>query len=270
MKAGPLGSTEGVYATAHREALWPQLYRSAARESIPDTRTCDCFAHTYGIDVVADAAYHGKALRDLPVSVTFTTRLPSHAVLYALAPPPTGRRGRPRLKGDRLGTPAELAATLTFTPQAVTRYGRTETVFTAETTCLWYGSFHTRTVKVVLLREDATDTGYDLALVSTDLTAPAGHLVARYAARWSIEVTFGEARSILGVGQAHHRTRRAVERGVPFGQYCYTITVISDMTAKLRRTIIAARFMPIDAGQPTDTEIRAVQEAWAAASADLA
>jgi DDE superfamily endonuclease len=252
------------------------------------------------IDVVADAAYHGKALRDLPVSVTFTTRLPSHAVLYRLAPPPTGRRGRPRLKGDRLGTPAELAATLAFTPQAVTRYGRTETVFTAETTCLWYGSFHTRTVKVLLLREDATDTGYDLALISTDLTASAGQLVARYAARWSIEVTFGEARGILGVGQAHHRTRRAVQRGVPFGLYCYTITVIwyalhghhpqdaaehrarapwyltkthpafSDMTAKLRRTIIAARFMPIDAGQPTDTEIRAVQEAWAAASAHLA
>ncbi|MEV0372468.1 transposase [Streptomyces sp. NPDC050636] len=41
------------------------------------------------IDVVADAAYHGKALRDLSVSVTFTTRVPSNAVLYALAPPPT-------------------------------------------------------------------------------------------------------------------------------------------------------------------------------------
>jgi protein tyrosine phosphatase (PTP) superfamily phosphohydrolase (DUF442 family) len=49
-----------------------------------------------------------------------------------------------------------------------------------------------------------------------------------------------------------------------------THPAFSDITAKLRRTIIAARFMPIDAGQPTDTEIRAVQEAWAAASADLA
>nr|WP_173264262.1 transposase [Streptomyces pacificus] len=251
------------------------------------------------IDVVADAAYHGKALRDLPPSVTFTTRLPANAVLYDLAPPPTGRRGRPRLKGDRLGTPAELAAALTFTAQAVTRYSRTETVFTAETTCLWYGSLHTRTVKVVLLREDATDTGYDLALVSTELTTEAADLVIRYAWRWSIEVTFAEARQVLGVGQARSRTRRAVERTVPFGLYCYTITVIwytlhghhpqdaaehrarapwyttkthpafSDMTAKLRRTTIAARFMPIDAGQPTDTEIRAVQEAWAAARTDL-
>lgn len=252
------------------------------------------------IDVVADAAYHGKALRDLPVSVTFTTRLPAGAVLYDLAPPPTGRRGRPRLKGERLGTPAELTGSCRFTPVTVHRYGRTEQVFVAERTCLWYGSLHTRTVKVVLLREDATDTGCDLALVSTDLTTEAADLVIRYAWRWSIEVTFAEARQVLGVGQARSRTRRAVERTVPFGLYCYTITVIwytlhghhphdtaehrerapwyttkttpafSDMAAKLRRTIIAARFMPIDAGQPTDTEIRAVQEAWAAASTDLA
>ncbi|WP_338678377.1 hypothetical protein V1460_04145 [Streptomyces sp. SCSIO 30461] len=113
-------------------------------------------------------------------------------------------------------------------------------------------------------------------------------------------MTFAEARQVLGAGQACSRTRHAIERTVPFGLYCYTITVIwytlhghhphdtaghrtrapwyvtkthpafSDMAAKLRRTIIAARFMPIDAGQPTDTEIRAVQEAWAAASTDLA
>ena len=229
----------------------------------------------------------------------FTTRLPASAVLYDLAPPPTGRRGRPRLKGERLGTPAELAATARFTPHTVTRYGRTETVFLATCTCLWYGSLHTRTLRVVLLRDDATDTGYDLALVTTDLTTPAPQLITRYARRWSIEVTFAEAREMLGVGQARNRTRTAVERTVPFGLYCYTITVVwyalhghhpadtadrrerqpwyltkttpafSDMTAKLRRTIIAARFMPIDAGQPTDTEIRVVQEAWAAGCADL-
>ena len=56
------------------------------------------------IHVVADAAYHGKTLRDLPATCTFTTRLPASAVLYGLAPPPTGKRGRPALKGGRLGT----------------------------------------------------------------------------------------------------------------------------------------------------------------------
>lgn len=57
------------------------------------------------VHVVADAAYHGKGLRDLPAMVTWTTRLPRNAVLYHRAPKPTGKRGRPRLKGDRIGTP---------------------------------------------------------------------------------------------------------------------------------------------------------------------
>ena len=61
------------------------------------------------LHVVADAAYHGKALRHLPERITVTTRLPANAVLYDLAPPPTGRRGRPALKGARLGTPAHVA-----------------------------------------------------------------------------------------------------------------------------------------------------------------
>jgi SRSO17 transposase len=253
--------------------------------------------HGRRIHVVADAAYHGKALRGLPATCTFTTRLPASAVLYDLAPPPTGRRGRPALKGERLGTPKDLATTAAFTRTEVKRYQRTDTVHLAETTCLWYGSFHTRTVRVILLRDDTTDTGYDLALVTTDLTTRAAGLIARYASRWSIEVTFAEARDLLGAGQAQNRTRLAVERTVPFGLYCYTITVawyalhghhprdvaerrerapwyttkaepaLSDMVAKLRRVIIAARFTPTRPGRPTDEEIRAVQQAWAAAGA---
>jgi hypothetical protein len=30
-----------------------------------------------------------------------------------------------------------------------------------EVTCLWYGSLHTRTVRVILLRDEDTDTGYE-------------------------------------------------------------------------------------------------------------
>jgi hypothetical protein len=256
--------------------------------------------HGRRIHVVADAAYHGKALRDLPPTCTFTTRLPASAVLYDLAPPRTGKRGRPALKGARQGTAKDLAATLAFASFEVTRYQRTETVRLAETTCLWYGSFHTRTVRVILLHDSDTATGYDLALVTTDLTTPAPALITRYAWRWSIEVTFAEARDLLGTGQAQSRTQAAVERAVPFGLYCYTITVawhalhghhptdaadrrehapwyatktdpsVSDMVAKLRRVVIAARFLPTRPGRPTDQEIRAVQQAWATASLDTA
>src|ERR687898_974554 len=48
------------------------------------------------IHLVADAAYHGKPLQDLPARVTWTTRIQRNGVLYQPAPPPTGKRGRPR------------------------------------------------------------------------------------------------------------------------------------------------------------------------------
>jgi hypothetical protein len=256
--------------------------------------------HERSVHVVADAAYHGKALRELRGNVTFTTRLPANAVLYDLAPPRTGRRGRPALKGARLGTAEQLAATAKFTTAQVRRYGRTDSVYLAEMECLWYGSFHTQIVRVILLREDGADADYDLALVTTDPHTPAAALIGRYAWRWSIEVTFAEARDLLGVGQARNRTENAVRRTVPFGLYAYSITVLwyprhghhpadaadrremapwyatktepafSDMIAKLRRVIIAARFLPTSPGQATDAEIRAVHQAWASASHDLA
>lgn len=73
------------------------------------------------IHVVADSAYAGKALRGLPSSVTWTTRLRSNASLHGLAPGRTGRRGRPRLKGERLASLAELARSARFVPASVTR-----------------------------------------------------------------------------------------------------------------------------------------------------
>jgi hypothetical protein len=182
--------------------------------------------HEQAVHVVADAAYHGKAPRELRGNVTFTTRLPANAVLYDLAPPRIGRRGRPALKGPRLGTAEQLAVTAKFTTAKVTRYGRNDSVRIAEIRCLWYGSFHTQIVRVILLREDGADTGYDVALVTTDLHSPAAALITRHAWRWSIEVTFAEARELLGVGQARNPTENAVRRTVPFGLHAYSITVL--------------------------------------------
>ena len=52
---------------------------------------------------------------------------------------------------------------------------------------------------------------------------PAEDLVARYASRWGIEQAFADARQIIGVGEARNRTRRAVERTVPFGLICFSV-----------------------------------------------
>jgi hypothetical protein len=245
------------------------------------------------IDVVADAAYAGKALQGLPATITWTTRLRSNASIYQLAPPRTGRRGRPKAKGDRLPTLAELAVAASFTATAVHRYGRTVAVHTAVIDCLWYGVFGRQQVQVVLIREHPSATGYSIALVSTDLTATPAQIIERYAARWSIEIAIEDAKQTFGVGQARNRVHRAVARTVPFtlameslaicwyataGHHPDDVTAarerapwyrtknqpsVADMLAKLRRVIIAAQFRPADRQRPTRAEINTLRLAWA-------
>ena len=166
--------------------------------------------------VVGDAAYVGERLRNLQNRITWTSRLKVTSVLHELPPPRTGRSGRPRTRGPRLGTPTDLAASATLTGRwratPVSRYGRTDIVRVTEVICLWYGSFRSRTVRVILVRDDKPrtgdrdDRGYGLALVTTDLESSAEDLVARYASRWGIEQAFADARQIIGVGQPAFRS----------------------------------------------------------------
>ena len=174
------------------------------------------------IHVVADSAYAGGELKKLPTGVTWTTRLRKDAALYRLPPARTGKRGRPRTRGDRLPALDGLAATAAFTPVTVTRYGKTAVISAAALTCLWPSVFGTKAVQVVLIRDRST-AGYDLALVTTDAAA-AAQIIERYAARWSIEVAIEDARQVFGAGQARNRTARAVERTVPFQLACQAIT----------------------------------------------
>jgi hypothetical protein len=247
----------------------------------------------------------GERLRDLDGRISWTSRLKVTSVLHELPPPRTGRSGRPRTRGARLGTPADVAAlattTNTWRATRVRRYGRTDAVQITERVCLWYGSFRSRTVRVILVRDDKPrtrgrdDRGYGLALVTTDLESSAEDLVARYGSRWGIEQAFADARQIMGVGEARNRTRRAVERTVPVGLICFTVVTVwyalhghapddvashrtrarwyttktepsyDDMTIKLRRVIIAARFCGPCPEQATPQETQAVLAAWAAA-----
>lgn len=255
------------------------------------------------IHAVGDSAYGCGAFAGLGYGMTMTTRAKVNAVFYELAPPRTGKRGRPALKGRRIGTPTEIVTSATWKTVTVSRYGTTSTVKIAERVCLWYGTWRTDTVRIILVTDTgrttttSTTSGYDIALITTDLTATAEQIIARYAARWSIEVMFFDVKNILGVGQARNRTTKAVERTVPFGLFCHSILIIwytlhghthddaaqrrasapwfttktepstLDMLIKLRRQIIATRFMPTTPRPATTQEIMDVQQAWAQAAA---
>ena len=146
----------------------------------------------------------------------------------------------------------------------------------------------------------AGDTGCGEARPVTDEALRQGYLVAvrdvRDAPRNRLSKRYGtSARQIMGVGEARNRTRRAVERTVPFGLICFSVVTLwyalhghapddvashrtrarwyttktepsyDDMTIKLRRVIIAARFRDPCPEQATPQETRAVLAAWAAA-----
>ena len=248
------------------------------------------------VRVTADSAYAGGELKALPAGVTWTTRLRRDAALHALPPARTGKPGRPRVKGDRLPSLAKMAATAEFSQVTVTRYGKAPVIQAAVITCLWHSVFGSRPVTVVLVR-DRPGPGFGIALVTTDAGATAAQVIERYASRWSIEVAIKDAKQLFGTGQARNRTARAVERTVPFQIACQAIAVTwyatvghdpadlqerrasapwytakaepstADMTAKLRRVIIAARFKAGCPDQPTPEEIHAVRLAWEDAAA---
>ena len=245
------------------------------------------------IHPVGDAAYHGEAL--LTEGTTFTTRLPANAVLYAPPPPRTGKRGRPRLKGHRLGTPAELAATAGWRRVPVTRYGRRDTVEVAEIRALWYGAFGNQPGRVVLVHDPGDPK--ILAVFTTDLDGAIEHVVSRYAHRWPIETAIAAGKQLLGIGQARNRLQRAVERTVPFEFVIYSLVIVwytlhghhpddlaqrraaqpwyrdksepayEDMLAKLRRTLVAARITGVSAAHPDPRKYRDYELACAAAAA---
>lgn len=177
------------------------------------------------VELVMDGAYATKAWQGLPERVSVTTRMRSNAAVFKLAPPRTGKRGRPALKGARLASLAQLAATAVFEAIMITAPdGKTRVEHVWSTTCLWYGPFHTRPVTVMLIRKPGRTEGFDVALASTDITATSGQLIARYDSRWSIETAHQEAKA-HGVGEARNRVRKAVERTVPFGFLTQTITI---------------------------------------------
>jgi hypothetical protein len=151
------------------------------------------------------------ALRGLPEGATVTLRTRSNAVLHGPQPPRTGKRGRPPLQGDRLGSLTELVAAGGFSEVQMAA-GRSAV---KQVIGQWYSVFGPQAVQVVLARRPDHADGFDIALVSTDLSATPAELLERYGRRWTIETAFQDAKSTVGVGQARNRTPQAVARTVP-------------------------------------------------------
>jgi SRSO17 transposase len=174
--------------------------------------------------VLADSAYGGHSvLCHLPANCDLTSRLVMNARLHA-APPPRkpGAQGRPRKRGVRLPTPADMlqARTRRLTLQM---YGRRDRVRVASTTACVYAA-PSRLLRIVAVKP-LSGGRREQAFYSTCHSATALQVLTWYAQRWSIEVAFHDSKQHLGFEEPQGWSRRAAERTAPVAMLLYSLIV---------------------------------------------
>lgn len=180
-------------------------------------------------ELLGDAAYtNGTLIKDRPSNVNLIGRGRLDAALYAPAPTRRrGQRGRPRVRGKRLASPAGRARRkdAPWKKVKVTVYGRSVTLRVLVIDALWYVAGGSEVIRHVVVR-DFPGHEKDDVFVSTDRTLSSRHIIESFSKRWSLEVTFHEAKGKLGFEDPQNRTERAVERTAPLALIGYSLTVL--------------------------------------------
>ena len=217
-----------AFPLPERRPTKPQL----AREGIAlVARWAAAVAPGRTVYVVGDTAYTNRTtLEGRPANVEVVGRLRLDAALFTPAPPRRpGQRGRPRTRGERLPTPHAMAAARTragtWHRRRLLLYGKAVAPLVFRGTALWYGALRQAPVRFVVVR-DPSGRRHDEAFFCTDLTVTVGFLLATYAKRWTLEVTFFDCKQALGFEDPQNQTARAVQRTAPFAALVYALVVL--------------------------------------------
>jgi hypothetical protein len=169
---------------------------------------------------VADSSYAAiELLKAVCRHLTLITRLRLDARLFDPPPPrQPGRRGRPRVTGARQPTLEErLADPRTAWQRVIVTgwYGRSERhLDLVSGTALWDHPGKRVAIRWVLVRDVAGEFAPQ-GFVCTDLQADPLDVLRWFVRRWSIEVTFAEARRHLGVESQRQWSELAIRRTTP-------------------------------------------------------
>lgn len=189
-------------------------------------------AHAYPerkFRLVADSAYTNSSLiRNRPSNVTIFGRGRHDAILYAPAPKRRpGQMGRPRVRGERVASPGQRAASkkAQWKRVRVFAYGKSVVVRVLVIDALWYAAAHNELIRLVVVRGFPGHERDDV-FVCTDTSLSPREVIETYARRWALEVTFHEAKGKLGFEDPQNRSARAVERTAPMALFAYSLVVI--------------------------------------------
>lgn len=170
--------------------------------------------------------------------LTLVSRFYPDANLYAPPPMVKGKRnGRPRKKGRKLASPAEVVKRSPRSRLTVAWYGggqrRIEVV---SGTGHWYKNGEGLVPVRWVFVHDRSGTHRDEYFFTTDLAMTPKTIVETFTGRWNIETTFQEMRDYLGLETTRGWTKNTVLRAAPclFGLY----SVVALLYARLptRRT----------------------------------
>ena len=145
------------------------------------------------------------------------SRFHGDAALYDPPPKKSSGRGRPRVKGRKRKSPEQVVADASLKKTVVDWYGCTKRV--VKLVCdrgHWYRAGRGLVPVEWVFVRDVTGTRRDEYFFCTQpglFQAP--RIVSLYTQRWTIEVTFQEARACLGVETPRQRVANSVLRMAP-------------------------------------------------------
>lgn len=166
-------------------------------------------------------------LRKLPSNVGLISHVHPKGALYEPAPPrQPDQKGRGRKKGKRLPSMAEWAAAATPWRKLVfDQFGLHATLEVKTRRALYYKAGGTRLLTIVLVR-DTLGKRPEQMFYCTNLDWDARTILAAYACRWAIEVTFENSKQLLGFEDPANRTPKAVARTAPMALVLYSLIVL--------------------------------------------
>lgn len=178
--------------------------------------------------VTGDSAYGGKSvLAHLPANVELLSRVHPKGALYAPAPPrQPGQRGGRRKKGARLPDAATWAADRSqhWDVLSFDQFGLHATLWVKTRQALYYQAGKDRLLTIVLMQDPEGKRPRQL-FYCTLLDWDARQILACYAGRWAIEVTFENTKQVLGLEDPANRTPLAVTRTAPLALVLYSLIV---------------------------------------------
>jgi hypothetical protein len=176
--------------------------------------------------VTADSAYGGKSvLQHLPSNVELISHVHPKGALYGPPPlPDPHHKGRHRKKGARLPDMAAWAndASRPWQLLKFDQFGLHAVLQVKTQQALYYKAGKERLLTIVLVR-DTQGRRPDQMFYATCLDWSACRILATYANRWAIEVTFENSKQHLGLEDPANRLPRAVERTAPLALLLYSL-----------------------------------------------